>query len=179
MKKRLFIGISLPDYIKQSLSVINLKQPGFKPVAYNNIHLTLKFIGDADEPLAKEITSALSTITTPPFKLSIQSVGRFPPRGKPQVFWAGLGDAHPALFQLQAQIEESLQPLGIGPEKRRFHPHITLARCRNVSAKKAAVLTDKHRELTSPQFEVKSYKLYRSILKPEGALYHIEKEFLF
>lgn len=179
MKKRLFIGISLPDHIKQSLSIINLKQAGFKPVAYDNIHLTLKFIGDVDQAHAEEILSVLRTIKATPFKLSIQGVGFFPPRGKPQVFWAGLADADPTLFQLQTQIDESLQQLGIDRDKRGFHPHITLARCRNFSVRSARKLADKHRELTSPQFEVGSYILYRSILKPEGALYHIEKEFLF
>ena len=175
--KRLFVAIPLPNAVRNALSQIDLQQPGCKPVAPENLHLTLKFIGNVRQSLTANISAALRSVNLPPFELTIQGVGVFPSCDNPTVLWAGLKQPEPQLVQLQAQIEECLLPLGIDWEQRRYTPHITLARCRNIHPEQCNQLLQQWQNFTLLPFEVERFVLYRSELKSFGAVYLEEETF--
>lgn len=179
--KRLFVGIPIPKAICDALCSIDLPQPSFRPVASRNMHLTLKFIGEISPAFTANIVAALRPIVFPPFSLTVQGVGTFPARGTPRIVWAGIQPDNPPLFQLQQQVEEALCQIGIAPENRRYIPHITLARCRNVSSNQVKILTQQHQDFALPSFSTECFILYRSEYQrqssSQGNLYIAEETF--
>lgn len=174
--KRLFVGVSLPEVVRSSLEALQEDIRGFHWVAPENHHLTLKFIGDVDAELQDEIERSLGELHTEPFILPVESVGAFPTQGRPFVVWAGLGNGHPRLFGLQKNVEDRLFQLGIEPERHRYTPHLTLARCKEASPEAVRQFVKKHRDFTAPPFKVESFILYSSIPKQGGSFYRVEKE---
>lgn len=170
---RLFIAIDLPEDIKNTLSQISGDMPGAKRVGASEIHLTLRFIGEADTQTFSRIRTALSGVSSPAFSLSLSGVGHFPPRGNPRVLWVGL-EKRPELMLLQEQIEATLQQAGIPAEDRPFSPHITLARLKETPPSAVAKFETLHRGLTFPPFEVQEFVLYSSLLTPRGAIHSKE-----
>src|SRR4029077_7138954 len=96
-------------------------------------HLTLGFFGDVAEAAEQVLRDKLSEIQFQAFFLPITGVGTFPPKGAPKIIWIGVGKGHPHLFQIHKRVQEAALAAGIEPELRPWHPHITLARCREVS----------------------------------------------
>ena len=124
---RLFIAIDLPDDLKNALGKLTSGIDGAKWVKREQMHLTLRFIGDVDDSGLEFIQSALQKIQSPSFDTHLEGVGQFPPKGSPRVLWVGL-KSPPALNTLQRQINASITSLGLPPEDHPFSPHITLAR---------------------------------------------------
>lgn len=171
---RLFIAIDLPDDLKNTLAKMTSGIDGAKWVKREQMHLTLRFIGDVDDSGLESIKSALQTIQSPTFEMHLEGVGQFPPKGKPRVLWVGL-KSPPTLMNLQHQINTSITSLGLPPEDHPFSPHITLARfkapphpesVRQFFAKHAAFKTD--------PFPVQSFILFSSLLAPQVPTYHKE-----
>ncbi len=134
-KVRSFIAIELPAELKQGLAQLQARlkvdnQPGIKWVNPNDIHLTLKFLGNINptiiDQITREMTDAAQKI--PPFTLYVQQLGAFPNLKRVQVVWVGLSGELDKLGQLQKLLESSLSGLGFAPEPRSFKPHLTLAR---------------------------------------------------
>ncbi len=125
---RLFIAIDTPPAVAASLLHTLPVHRGVRPVPAAQLHLTLRFLGDQDEDSAARIGKALAAIQAPPLTMQVQGVGRFR-GGQGAVLWAGLAhdDRLTALFDA---IEAALADIGIARERRRFHPHLTVARCR-------------------------------------------------
>ena len=96
-----------------------------------NHHLTLRFIGETPKHRAEEIDTALAALRAPGFPLTLAGVGCFAKGGSAVSLWAGV-ERNPALDHLQSKIETALQRAGLDPERRRFTPHVTLARLDNV-----------------------------------------------
>lgn len=161
--KRLFIAIELPEYVKDSLEA--LKEDGLKGfnwVRRERFHLTLKFIGDLPGQFQEAVEKAIDPIEVRSFFLPIEGLGCFPPMGKAHAVWAGVGNAHPHLFQLHKRIEDALFSIGIEPEKRVYHPHITIARVNHAADESVRQFLKRHPEFGAAPFKVETFHLMRS-----------------
>lgn len=169
--RRIFVGIALPEHVREALNGLREEIKGCRWTAPGNWHLTLKFIGEVDPPLTEAIAEALEPLALEAFLLPVEGVGFFPPKGQPGVLWAGLGRGHPRLFGLQHRVEDALYRLGIAPEKRAYEPHLTLARCRESPAEAVRQWAKRHAGFAAAPFRVDAYHLYQSELRPEGAVH--------
>jgi RNA 2',3'-cyclic 3'-phosphodiesterase len=180
-KIRAFIAIELPDNIKKELiKVISiLRADSSVPVKWvepENVHITLKFLGDIDTERVDAIINAVKQATAgiPPFKLEVRGLGVFPNPKKTQVAWAGLSGDMEVLVHLQQNVEFEMEEMGFSREMRKFSPHLTLARVRDN-------ITSMERErfgnlVTGASFsagtiKVESVNLMKSLLTRQGAVY--------
>ena len=168
---RLFVAIPVPEFVRQRLAELEREMPGLNWVKATNIHLTLKFIGETDPERVDPLRESLRAIRVRRFLLGVSGLGVFPPRGNPAVLWAGLGSAHPHLFQLHKRVDDVLYGCGIEPDRRVFRPHITLARCKGVAPAAVRHLLKKCGALETAPFRVKQFGIYSSELGSRGPLY--------
>ena len=174
--KRLFLSIDLPDYIKDSLEPLadeNLK--GFHYVPRERFHMTLKFIGDIPGQFQEEVEAAIDPIEVHQFLLPLEGLGSFPPRGNPHAVWAGVSNGHPRLFQLHKRIDDALFSIGIEPEKRIYHPHITIARVNHAAEETVKQFLKRHQDYGAAPFKVEAFHLMRSELIDGHRVYNREK----
>lgn len=160
--KRLFVAIEIPGYLREILAAVQSPLKGFHWVEPERFHLTLKFIGDVPGQHQGAIEDALETVDVGTFMLPVEGLGRFPDRGKPHAVWAGLGTAHPRLFQLHKRIDDALFGIGIEPEKRCYHPHLTLARVNQAAPETVRQFLKRGAGFGAPPFFVERFHLYRS-----------------
>ena len=173
---RLFTAIDLPGETMAELAALDRNLKGARWVPRDQLHLTLRFIGDADENMFQRIRQALGMIRRAPFHLTLRGTGHFPPGKDPRVLWVGM-EKNPALAELQENVERGVIAAGIPAEVRRFSPHITLARLRNGSPKEVDEWEQRHaafRELVVP---VEEFHLYSSTLTRDGAIHRREATF--
>ena len=124
---RLFVGLDLPWELRQRLAMLAGGLPGARWMNVEAMHLTLRFIGEVDEPLAEEIDHALAGLRAPGFELQLGGLGVFSVSGRPRTLWIGT-QRSTALDHLQSKVETALHRVGVGAERRRFTPHVTLAK---------------------------------------------------
>lgn len=167
---RLFIAIDLPEDINNSLTAISFGLPGARWVAREQIHLTLRFIGEVDGSMFQDILHGLAGILGNPLRLTIRGLGFFPPRGRPRVLWAGL-EPSDDLCILKGKIDRRLAELGLAPEGRKFSPHITLARLRDTPRKRLTAFLAGYSGFSLPSFSVNEFHLYSSVLTSAGAIH--------
>ncbi|HEV3410315.1 MAG TPA: RNA 2',3'-cyclic phosphodiesterase, partial [Chthoniobacterales bacterium] len=132
--KRLFVAIDLPPSVTELLVSLNPHLPGARWLKPEQMHLTLSFLGNVGPVAEDELRDRLSAIRFTRFFMPVSSVGAFPAKGRPRVLWAGVGKGHPQLFHLHKRVQEAALGAGLEPDLRAWHPHITLARCRDISA---------------------------------------------
>ena len=108
--------------------------------------------------------------------MGLKGVGHFPPRGEPRVLWAGV-DAEPGLEMLQRRVDRAMTRLGVEPEHRKWHPHVTLGRLGGAGGTAVIRFLQAHANLLYEPFLVTSFQIYSSILRPEGAVYTVEGSF--
>ena len=140
------------------------------------MHLTLRFIGEVEGALFKDIRERLFDLDSPEIMLSIKGVGHFPPRGAPKVIWAGI-EASGELMLMRNRINSILRQCGVAPDNRKFHPHITLARLKNTSSGRVARFLSENHNLALPPFQVSELTLFSSIRSSKGALHTIEDRY--
>ncbi len=126
---RLFTALEIPADAAMSLSLLRGGLPGARWIDVENYHLTLRFVGDIDGPVADELIHALDRIDRAPFTISLNTVGSFGSK-KPHSIWAGVSPS-PELMALQAEIARICERLGLPADPRKFAPHVTLARLRH------------------------------------------------
>ncbi|QXE86606.1 RNA 2',3'-cyclic phosphodiesterase [Geomonas nitrogeniifigens] len=175
---RLFIAIELPEDIKLSLSAFCDEVPGLRWVPPDQIHLTLRFLGDVLPQTSASLKQNLSAVNFAAFPLTLRGVGHFPPHGHPRVLWVGVEESRP-LLTLQQQIESAVVNAGVLPEERGFSPHITLARIKENASAAVARFEAGHRDLSFPPFNVEEFILFSSVLTPKGAIHRLEETYLF
>jgi 2'-5' RNA ligase len=175
-KMRLFIAIDLPDAILNKLEPLSRSTPAGRPSAPEQMHLTLFFLGEVPEENVAGIIAALQTIRVTPFSLKLEGVGCFPSPNRPRILWVGISPT-PTLHDLKKQIDAALIPLGFTPDKKPFHPHLTLARIKNPWVTGIPKFLEEHRSFNSEEFVVDSFHLYSSTLSPAGSLYSKVKGF--
>lgn len=173
---RLFVGIPMPDAVAERLVVVGGGIPGARWVARENLHLTLRFLGNTDAGQAEDLIEALYRL--PPVCVSVQisGMGLFGDRRRQQQLYADvLPDAE--LNHLNRKVEQIAQRTGFEPERRRFHPHVTLARMRNPDRRRLGQFLEANACLSLPAFQAEGFTLFRSHLGSEGAMYEPLVEF--
>jgi len=174
--RRLFVAVDLPANVKDQLAIMCCGLPGAKWVPPEQLHLTLRFIGDVDGTLFRDLKESLLEIHFASFFIQLKGVGFFPPRGKPRVLWVGVvKNANLAL--LQKKIENVLVKSGLEPERRKFFPHITLARLRNTPDSRSAAFHAYNSMFISDEFPAEKFTLYSSVLGKNGAKHYVEQHF--
>ncbi len=173
---RLFVAIDLPERIRDDLSSLYCAIPGARWMEDDQIHLTLRFIGEVEPAIENKIISALGTISIPPFTINLKNVGVFPPRKEPRVLWIGIQENN-TLLRLQNQIERSLVNIHLEPDTRKFHAHITIARLNNAHKDRLAEFISTNNLFCTEPFEVSEYILYRSYLGKDRSHYVKEATF--
>ena len=175
---RAFIAIDLPESIKSFLSEAQeaLKLCGFrvKWVRPQNIHLTLKFLGDTATADTDKIAEAmtLAAKNCPIVSLSVKGVGVFPNVRRPRVIWAGLNGQIEALANFQQTLDAHLADLGFARDIRAFKSHLTLGRVKGkIASDSMSAAIDKLKEFESESFETHQVILFKSELRPSGAVY--------
>ena len=173
---RLFIAIECPDDVKDELVKVQKEVIGLgkvKVVEYENLHLTLKFLGEVSEGKADGLGDVLSAVEYPPFTMEVGGMGVFPGPGNARVVWAGITRGSQELKKLQEKLEDTLGLKGFERD-RRFHPHLTLARVKDrVRGDDVRVLLNKHKRTLFGSFVVGSFFLMKSELSPNGAAYDV------
>lgn len=168
---RLFVAIGVPEGIRMELGALgaSIRQDGVVPVGADNMHITLRFIGEAEG--AEEIAARLARISFKAFGCEVADIGAFPDAENPRVVWAGI-KSDGRLESLAKAVSDNLRGFG-GDE--RFSAHITIAR-----VKRRAELSrfiKENRQKAFGAFEVSSFRLMRSELGPKGPKYSIIQEY--
>ena len=172
---RLFVALRPPPPIRDLLIDAMDDSPELRWVPEDNLHLTLRFVGEVERPVAEDIAAALDGIRSPPFSIALAGVGQFAQRNRGSV-WAGVQPRDP-VAALAAKIERACTSAGLTPEHRAFHPHITLARWSGASAQVVKSVLQRNAGLTSPPFAVDSFTLFESRLSRHGPHYEAIAEY--
>lgn len=175
---RSFIAVEIDPPKKQKLSALisNLKtsEAGVKWVNESQMHLTLKFLGDIKEEKVREISDTLKSVadTSSAFSIRLSSIGAFPNMHKPRVIWIDIDKGKEELKLLAGQIENELEKSGFTREKRGFKAHLTLGRVKSLKNISNLIGLIKKTEISlHDEIEIKEIILFRSTLKPTGAIY--------
>lgn len=177
---RLFIAIELSDQIREALGQVeaHLKYAGadVKWVEKENIHLTLKFLGEVPEKKLDEAKTALDAacVGVRPFGITLKDIGAFPTMAAPRVIWVGLGEGTQESAGLAGRIDETFSKIDFSRETRAFAAHCTIGRVKSGKnrAALAAKMSDGSYQLSAISRQlVTSVTLFQSTLTPKGSMY--------
>ena len=169
--KRLFVSIELPRSIGQRLAELDPHLRGVRWLAPEQMHLTLSFLGSVPEDVGEKLKTNLAAFQWKAFFLPLTGFGAFPGKGRPNVIWIGVGSGHPHLFQLHKRVQEAALAAGLEPDLRSFHPHVTVARCRDVSPEVIRPFLKAPAGFDAGMIHVESFSLNSSELAPAGSVY--------
>lgn len=170
---RLFTGLEIPAKEARGLTLLQNGLQGARWVDHGNFHITLRFIGDVETGLAREIFSSLAEIQSVLFCVKLDGLDSFGGR-KPRSLYARVAHCE-ELINLQRKQERMMQRLGLEPEQRRFTPHVTLARIGGIPAQMIADYLAIHGGYSGPEFEVSRFVLYSARGSVGGGPYIAEK----
>ena len=168
---RLFVAIDMPDSAAEALDDLNPQLAGVRWTAREQLHLTLAFFGQVAGPNEDVLKEKLVAIEFHSFFLPITGTGTFPPKGPPKIIWIGVGSGHPHLFQIHKRVQEAALAAGLEPELRSWHPHVTLARCGDVSRQAIQPFLRKTEGFDAGLIKVEQFHLYSSKLLPSGSVH--------
>ena len=166
---RLFVAIRPPEPIRDLLIDAMDDSADFRWQDDEQLHLTLRFVGEVERRVADDLADALCRIRSDPFELRIASVGRFEQRNS-GALWAGVEPKEP-VAALAGKVERVCQSVGLEPERRAFHPHITLARWKGRRTREVQAYLERAGALSSGPFPVNEFTLFESRLSKHGAHY--------
>jgi len=166
---RLFVAIRPPENIRDLLIDAMEDSPDFRWQDEEQLHLTLRFVGEVERPVADDLAGALGSVRAGRFSVRINGVGRFEQRNS-GALWAGVEPKEP-LAALAAKVERVCQSVGLVPERRAYHPHITLARWKGRRSREVVSYLERHRGLVSKPWEVDRFIRFDSRLSRHGAHY--------
>jgi 2'-5' RNA ligase len=169
--KRLFAAVDLPESVTQLLGGLDPGLRGVRWTPSDKMHLTLGFFGSVTPELEQALQEKLCAIKFGAFFLPVTGLGTFPPKGVPRVIWIGVGTAHPHLFQIHKRVQEAALAVGLEPDLRPWHPHITLARCGETPLQKLRKFMQQNADFDAGMFRVEALYLYSSKLTPAGSVY--------
>ena len=165
---RLFVAIRPPETVREQLLDLMEGMPGMRWQNDGQLHLTLRFVGEVERPMAEDLAVALQHVRFDRFQLALDGVGKFE-KHRNGALWAGVQPKE-QLKALNAKIERACQSTGLEPERRAYHPHITLARWKGRASRLDAYL-ERYGGLSSKPWEVREFILYESHLGQAGAHY--------
>jgi 2'-5' RNA ligase len=169
---RIFTGLEIPDPARQSLTTLRGGLPGARWIDPENYHVTLRFIGDVDDLVAREVALLLGRVQRAPFELQLDGLTSFGGR-RPRAVVATVAPT-PALTELQAEHERLMQRLGLEPEGRKYTPHVTLARLRESSSRQVADYLAIRGLYRPPAFAVSRFVLFSARASVGGGPYVVE-----
>ncbi len=169
---RCFIAIDIPEKVKNEIARIQQRLPEFKgkQTESKNLHLTLKFLGEISEEKIEAVKTKLREVNFLKFNAELDSLGVFSPKFV-KIVWLCLKNCK----ELQKEIDEKLADLF--PKENRFMSHLTIARVKNLKDKKDFLAKIEEMEIPHISFEVKGFKLKKSVLKKSGPDYETLEEF--
>jgi 2'-5' RNA ligase len=166
---RLFVAIRPPEPIRDLLIDAMDDSADFRWQDDGQLHITLRFIGEVERPVADDLADALGQVRAERFQVRVSGVDRFERRNSGAI-WAGVEPKAP-LTALTARVERACQRIGLEPERRAFHPHITLARWKGRRTREVQAFLERKRDLEAGPFEVDRFILFESRLSKHGAYY--------
>ncbi len=167
---RLFVAVPLPETVRTQLALLQSGLQGARWIKPQNIHLTLRFIGEVPNDVANDVDAALAEVSAPAFALQLDGIGNFGRGKRPHALWVGVVPSKP-LMHLQAKIESALVRAGLAAETRKFSPHVTIARLRDVRSARVEEWAATNGAFRSAPFAAERFVLFASFLKSEGAVY--------
>jgi len=167
---RLFVAIPVPDDLRRSLMAISSGVRGARWVRPEGMHITLYFVGETDRDVARDLDHELEGVRLPPFDVTCRGLGYFERGSKIHAVWAGI-ERSDTLGYLQDRVEAAAVRTGLPHDRRKFKPHITLARFKNGRADDVGQWIEAHDGVGPVTFTVECFTLYRSHLAREGAMY--------
>lgn len=164
---RLFTALVPPAAVRTDLAELATPLTGVRWAPTENLHLTMRFIGETNDAQTERFVEALARVRVEPFILPVGGTGLFPTRGRAKVLWAGVGNGHTRLYQLRKQVDEALLTVNAGLAMPGFHPHFTLGRIDDdYDAKEIARFLERHEAFEAPPFRVAEFHLLASALSP-------------
>lgn len=175
---RLFTGLAFPWQVREELRRMAGGLPGARWIEPENLHITLSFLGDVREARLEDLDEVLWEVRGAVFNLGLGGLGEFSVGHRPNTLWVGVEKA-PALMQLQARCDRALARAGFHIEKRKYLPHVTLARLDSASPVELARYIVGHNLVRCGPFRVDRFILYSSHAGKGGSSYRIEAEYAF
>ncbi len=172
---RLFVALAIPKSVAQSLMLLQGGVPGARWQTREQLHLTLRFIGEVENRDVDLIDDMLAGIMADGFTLQLHGVGQFGNK-QPHSLWAGVRP-NPALDHLARKVDSAIRRVGQPQDAHPFKPHVTLARMRYPDNDKAIEWLSYHALYTSPEFAVEDFQLYSSRLSSDGSIYAVEEDY--
>lgn len=173
--QRLFVAIQPPDAIRRQLLSLMGGIACARWQRDDQLHLTLRFIGEADRHLFADVTAALGRIHHPRFEVTLDGIGQFDRRGRVDNLWVGV-TPHQPLKTLHNKIDQALTAVGIPPETRNYHPHITIARFGREAGGMMGFMADAGGVRSTP-FEIRDFCLFESQPTQDGSVYTIVERY--
>jgi 2'-5' RNA ligase len=172
---RLFVALPIPDPVAQRLLLLQGGVPGARWQSREQLHLTLRFIGEVDGGDARAIDDALAGIDAPAFDLQLHGVGQFGNK-QPHTLWVA-ARKNEMLEHLARKVDTAIRRVGQPQDAHKFMPHVTLARLGHPDLDKVVEWLTAHALATSDEFRVDAFCLYSSKLTSDGSIYRIEQEY--
>jgi RNA 2',3'-cyclic 3'-phosphodiesterase len=172
---RLFVALSIPHAVADGLMLLQGGVPGARWQAREQLHLTLRFIGEVDGRDARALDDALAGIDSPAFAMELHCVGQFGNK-QPHTLWAA-ARRNEMLEHLQRKVDNAIRRVGQPQDAHKFTPHVTLARLRHPELEKVRQWLMAHALYTSRAFEAAAFCLYSSKLTSDGSIYRVEQEY--
>ena len=177
---RAFIAVEIDDQAKQKIleliSDLKKSNADAKWITENQMHLTLKFLGNIDGVKVQEISNAISDISNnfSSFTINLSKIGAFPSMNHPRVIWLGVDKGAESLIKLDTEAGNSMERIGIAKEGRAFKPHLTLARIKSSKNILDLIKLIKKKEMdfdSGNDIKINKLVLFKSTLNPKGAIY--------
>ena len=173
---RLFVAIELPEDLRRRIAMLASGIRAARWVPEENLHITVRFIGEENEDAMHEIVPALEDVRSEPFAVSVAGAGHFESGGRVHTLWLGV-EKNGALGALRDRIESSLVRAGLDPERRRYTPHVTIGRMNNGQAAEVHPWLAANTLFRAPPFPVARFVLYSSWASRSGPIYRPEAVF--
>nr|WP_202390227.1 RNA 2',3'-cyclic phosphodiesterase [Tsuneonella aeria] len=165
----MFLGLRPPAPVRDALLAAQCGVDGARWQDEDQLHLTLRFIGEIDHRGADDLGAALGSVMGDAFDLAIRGAGHFERKGRPSALWAAIAPSD-GLLTLHRRVASACRAAGVPPDSKSFVPHVTLARLGGHSTGAGEWLA-RHGALSAPPWPVTSFRLYESTLAPTGSRY--------
>jgi RNA 2',3'-cyclic 3'-phosphodiesterase len=173
---RLFVGVELPEDVRERLASLCAGIPGARWVPPENLHLTLRFIGEVSGGEADDIYHALTSVRPRSFDITLSGVGHFETGSEVRAVWVGV-ERNAELVALRDRIESTLVRIGLPPEGRRFTPHVTLARLKDTPPQRVSTFLAHNALFRAGPIAVEHFTLFSSFLQGSGAIHTPEADY--
>jgi 2'-5' RNA ligase len=180
---RAFVAVDISDRQREEVAGVLESMMGYdvrvKWVKIENVHVTLKFLGDTDEGILPDMYAAIgeSLSDHSAFELSLEKLGCFPNVHRPRIIWIGIKNGYENLRGLSQEVERAVEPFGFRPEKRKFSVHLTVGRVKDSRSIEPLIRDISRMDFSSSAATISKVVFYRSILRPQGPIYTSLKEF--